>query len=49
MLGLAIEFSFIVAWFLWMHRRQVRDRERARRLPPAQLRLGLDENTGRET
>ncbi len=49
MLGLAIEFSFIVAWFVWLRRRQVRDRERARRLPPSQLRLGLDEDAGRES
>ena len=49
MLGLTIEFSLIVAWFLWMHRRQLRDRARARRVPPAQLRLGFDEDAGRET
>ena len=41
MTGIIIEFSLVVGWFVWMHRRQVRDRERARRLRPRQLDLGL--------
>ncbi len=43
MLALAIEFSLVVAWFLWLHRRQVRDRTRARRVPWRQMRLGFDD------
>jgi hypothetical protein len=43
MVALALEFSFIVAWFLWLHRRQVRDRRRARRVPLRQMRLDFDD------
>ena len=43
MVGLIIEFSLVVGWFVWLHRRQVRDRERARRLRPKQLDLELDQ------
>lgn len=49
MFGLIIEFSLVVAWFVWLHRRQVRDRDRTRRVPPTQLRLGFDEDAGRGT
>ena len=42
MLALAIEFSAVVAWFLWLHRGQVRDRARARRVPLRQMRLGFE-------
>ena len=41
MVAVVIEFSCVVAWFIWLHRRQVRDRERARRLPRRQMELGL--------
>lgn len=41
MTGLIIEFSLVVGWFVWMHRRQVRERKRARRVRPRQLDLGL--------
>jgi len=43
MVALVIEFSCVVAWFLWLHRRQVRDRARARRLPWRQLPLELED------
>ena len=42
MLGLVIEFSLVVALFVWLHHRQLRDRHRARRVPPSQLHLDLD-------
>ncbi len=42
MLGLAIEFTLVVALFLWLYRRQLRDRDRARRVRPSQLRFDLD-------
>ena len=44
MVALAIEFSCVVAWFLWLHRRQVRDRARMRRVPWRQMRLDLKED-----
>ncbi len=47
MLAFAVEFSLVVAWFLWAHRRQVRDRERKRRVPPSQLRLPLGEGVSK--
>ena len=47
MIALAIEFSCVVAWFLWLHRRQVRDRARAMRVPRRQMELGLEEVDGR--
>ena len=43
MLGYLIEFSLIVALFAWLHRRQLRDRDRAQRVRPAQLHLDFDE------
>lgn len=43
MLALVIEFSLIVGWFLWLHRRQVRDRTRARRVPLRQMRLDFED------
>jgi hypothetical protein len=43
MIALAIEFSCVVALFLWLHRRQIRDRDRARRVPRRQMELGLEE------
>ena len=43
MFGYLIEFSLIVALFAWLHRRQLRDRDRASRVRPSQLRLDLDE------
>jgi len=43
MIALVIEFSCVVAWFVWLHRRQVRDRARARRLPLRQMRLEFDD------
>ncbi len=45
MVALIIEFSCVVAWFLWLHHRQVRDRERARRVPLRQMRLPLEDET----
>lgn len=43
MLGLIIEFTLVIALFAWLHRRQRRDRDRASRVRPSQLRLDLDE------
>ena len=43
MIGLIVEFSLVVALFAWLHRRQLRDRDRAQRVRPAQLDLDLDE------
>ncbi len=43
MLALAIEFSLVVVWFLWLYRRQVRERARARRLPLRQMRLDFED------
>src|SRR5438874_1708612 len=45
MLGLIIEFSLVVALFVWLHRRQLRDRDRAQRVRPAQLDLDLDDES----
>ena len=42
MLGFLIEFSLIVALFAWLHRRQLRDRDRASRIRPSQMPLDLD-------
>ncbi len=42
MIALIIEFSCVVLWFLYLHRRQVRDRARARRLPWRQMPLELE-------
>lgn len=44
MIALAVEFSLVVAWFLWLYRRQLRDRERQRRLPARQLPLPLEQD-----
>ena len=43
MLGLILEFSLVIALFVWLHRRQLRDRDRAQRVRPAQLNLDFDE------
>ena len=43
MVALIIEFSCVVAWFLWLYHRQVRDRERARRVPLRQMRLRFED------
>jgi hypothetical protein len=43
MVGLIIEFSLVVGWFAWMRRRELRERERARRVRPEQMHLELDE------
>jgi hypothetical protein len=43
MVGLIIEFTLVVAWFVWLHRRQLRDRDRAQRIRPRQMDLELDE------
>jgi len=43
MVGLIIEFCLVVAWLGWLHRKELRDRDRARRLPPRQMNLNLDE------
>ena len=45
MLGLVIEFSLVVAFFAWLHRRQLRERDRAQRVRPAQLHLDFDEES----
>jgi hypothetical protein len=45
MVALAIEFSLVVAWFVWLHRRQVRDRARARRVPLRQMRLSFEDES----
>ena len=42
MIGLCIEFSIVLALFAWLWRRQVRERARARRVPPSQLPLIFD-------
>ena len=42
MIALVIEFSCVVLWFLYLHRCQVRDRARARRLPWKQMPLELE-------
>jgi hypothetical protein len=44
MIALAVEFCLVVAWFIWLYRRQVRDRERQRRVPLRQLRLPLEKD-----
>jgi hypothetical protein len=44
MVALLIEFSLVAGWFVWLHRRQMRDRERARRVPPRQMRLPFGES-----
>lgn len=43
MLGLCIEITLVSALFVWLYRRQLRDRDRARRVRPSQLRLEFDE------
>jgi hypothetical protein len=43
-IALAVEFSLIIAWFIWAYRRQVRDRDRQRRVPATQLRLPLEQD-----
>lgn len=43
MLGLSIELALVAALFLWLYRRQLRDRAHARRVPPTQMKLELDE------
>jgi len=43
MVALAVEFSLVVAWFIWMHRRE-RGRERARRTRASQMRLPFDKD-----
>ena len=45
MLGFLIEFSLIVALFAWLHRRQLRDRDRASRIRPFQMPLDFDEES----
>lgn len=42
MLGLLIEFSLVIALFGWLYQRQLRDRDRARRIRPSQLHFDLD-------
>ena len=46
MIGFIIEFSLVVALFLWLHRRQLRARERARRGRCEQLSLFKDKVEG---
>jgi hypothetical protein len=43
MVGLIIEFCLVVGLFVWLHRRQLRDEDRARRLRPKQMHLDLEE------
>ena len=43
MLGFLIEFTVVVALFAWLHRRQLRDRDRASRIRPSQMPLDFDE------
>jgi hypothetical protein len=43
MIGLIIEFCLVLAWFAWLRRRELRDHDRTRRLPPRQMNLDLDE------
>jgi len=45
MLGLIIEFALVIALFAWLHRRQLSARARARRVPPSQMHLDLDEES----
>ncbi|MEI9896063.1 MAG: hypothetical protein WDN28_19895 [Chthoniobacter sp.] len=44
MIALAVEFSLVVAWFVWAYRRQVRDRQSKRREPAKQLRLPFEKD-----
>ena len=44
MFALAVEISLVVAWFIWAHRRQMRDERRKQRLPAKQLRLPLEKD-----
>jgi hypothetical protein len=46
MVALVIEFSCVVAWFVWLHRRQMRDRGWARRVPLRQMRFGFEDKRG---
>ncbi len=48
MIGLLIEFTFILAVFGWLYWRQLRERKRDRRLPPLQLPLDLRARSRRE-
>ncbi|WP_157447608.1 hypothetical protein [Chthoniobacter flavus] len=43
MIALALEFCVVVGWFIWLYRRQIRDRERQRRVPLRQLPLPLEQ------
>ncbi len=43
MFDLIMELTLVSLLFLWFHRRQVRARERDRRVPPAQMRFDLDD------
>lgn len=45
MVALIIEFSCVVAWFVWLYFRQVRDRDRARRVPLRQLHLRFEDES----
>ena len=45
MLGLGIELTLGGALFRWLYRRQLRDRDRASRVRPAQLHLDFDEES----
>ena len=44
MIALAVELSLVVVWFVWLYRRQLRDRDRKRRLPARQLPLPLEQD-----
>jgi hypothetical protein len=45
MLGLCIEVTLVGALFVWLYRRQIRDRDRASRIPHSQLPLDFDGET----
>jgi hypothetical protein len=42
--ALVLEISLVVAWFIWAHRRQERDRQRQRRVPAKQLQLPFEKD-----
>jgi len=46
MLALALEFTVVVAWFVWAYRRQTRARREMNRPPPDQLRLPFGKDEG---
>jgi hypothetical protein len=44
MVALLVELSCVAAYFLWMYRRQSRDRDRRKRVPMRQMPLELEKD-----